>query len=226
MSNRALAFGCHQLSEYQAASPDPAIRKQSAENRDMAIKHYIRTFELNPQNYAAHNNLANLYLEWAKRERATNKENSNKNLRLAIRECEATLVINPQFHLGYDNLGNAYYELNLMDKAAESYKNALRYKADYPEGMNDLGALCLEQAYSGRNITEALHNHQEALALLPKSELQRKKLCTFFGSRWLANVSNSNEAQINAAMLHQLKDSFCTCIAEMQHDAVPARMGA
>jgi tetratricopeptide (TPR) repeat protein/cbb3-type cytochrome oxidase subunit 3 len=226
MSNRALAFACHQLSEYQAASPDAAVRKLSAGNRDRAIQHYVRTYELNAQNYAAHNNLANLYLEWGKREQSKSKTVSENSLRMAIRECEATLAINPQYHLGYDNLANTYYELGQMDKAAENYKNALRYKPDYPEGMNDLGALCMDKAYSSRNVAEALHNHQEALALLPESELQRKKkLCAFFGQRWLANVAQP-ETQIAAPIRQKLQESLCTCVVKMQDQAAPVRSGA
>jgi tetratricopeptide (TPR) repeat protein len=226
MSNRALAFSCHQLSEYQAASPDAAVRRLSAGNRDRAIKHYVRTYELNAQNYAAHNNLANLYLEWGKRERATDKVTSENSLRQAIRECEATLAINPQYHLGYDNLANTYYELRQMEKAAENYKNALRYKPDYPEGMNDLGALCLDMAYQGRNIPEALHNHQEALAVLPETELLRKKkLCAFFGQRWLVNAAAKPKGQIEEVIWQKLKASQCTCVAEMQSEAAPARTG-
>src|SRR5258708_25937682 len=146
MSNRALGFAYHQLSESQAASQDPTVRRQSAANRDLAIKHYTMAFEVNSKNYAARNNLANLYLEWGKRDRSADKARSKTNLRHAIRECEATLAINPQYFLTFDNLGNAYFELGQLDKAADNYKNALRYKPDYPEGMNDMAALCLEIA--------------------------------------------------------------------------------
>jgi tetratricopeptide (TPR) repeat protein len=148
------------------------------------------------------------------------------SLRLAIRECEATLAINPQYHLGYDNLANTYYEQGQMDKAAENYKNALRYKPDYPEGMNDLGALCLDLAYQGRNIAEALHNHQEALAVLPETELQRKKkLCAFFGQRWLVNAAGKPEGQIDVTLRQLLKSNQCTCVAEMQNEAASMRSG-
>jgi tetratricopeptide (TPR) repeat protein len=226
MSNRALGFACHQLSEYQAASQEPAMQRQSAANRDLAIRHYTRTFELNSQNYAAHNNLANLYLEWAKRERNEDKARSDRNLRHAIRECEATLAINPQFFLGHDNLGNAYYELGLMDKAADSYKNALRYKADYPEAMNDLGALCLELAYQARNVSEALHNHQEALALLPNSAQQRKKLCSIFGQRWLRNVADRPEGRLDPGIRQKLINSHCSCVVAMNSNVAQVHSGA
>jgi tetratricopeptide (TPR) repeat protein len=222
MSNRALAFAYHQLSESQAASQDPAVRRQSAANRELAIQHYTRAFELNEQNYAAHNNLANLYLEWGTRDATENKALSVKNLHRAIQECEATLAINPQYHLPFDNLGNAYLGLGLLEKAADSYKNALRYKPDYPEGMNDLGAIHLNKAFPGRNVMDALRHHQDALLLLPKPEQQqqRRKLCSLFGKRWLDNVAGQPEAQIDPGIRQTLLDAHCTCVATMQNNAV------
>src|SRR5260370_1113197 len=157
MSNRALGFACHQLSEYQAASPEASTRKLSATNRGLAIKHYKRSYKLNNKNFPAHNNLANLYLEWAKRDRKGNPRLAEHNLHEAIRECEATLAINPQYHMAYDNLGNAYYELRQFEKAADAFKNALRYKPDYPEGINDLAALLLEPAFNGQNFPKPEH---------------------------------------------------------------------
>src|SRR5260370_40177426 len=42
MSNRALGFPCHQLSEYQAATPSASTRKLSPPNRRLALKHSNR----------------------------------------------------------------------------------------------------------------------------------------------------------------------------------------
>lgn len=225
MSNRALGFACHQLSEEQAGSPDPAVRRQSAANRDLAIRHYTRAFELNQENYAARNNLANLYLEWGRRDAAEDKTRSEKNLRNAIRECEETLAINPQYFLAFDNLGNAYLALGLLDKAADSFKNALRYKPDYPEGMNDLGALYLENRFQGKNVAEALRYHQEALLLLPRSEQHRKKLCLQFGERWRSNPPGQTDATLNPEILQSLIQSHCTCVVEMQSKATGSSPG-
>ena len=222
MSNRALGFAYHQLSEAQATSPDPSVRRESAVNRDLAIQHYSRAFELNDQNYAAHNNLANLYLEWGKRELAVDKTSSKRNLQHAVRECEATLAINPQYFMAFDNLGNAYLALGLLDKAADSYKNALRYKPDYPEGINDLGALHLEKGFQGRNVPESLRYHTEALALLPKSEQQRKKLCSLFGKLWELNVTDSEEAALEPE-IPKLMENHCTCVAERKKTGTRAQ---
>jgi tetratricopeptide (TPR) repeat protein len=215
------------MSESQATSQDPAERRKSAANRELAIQHYTRAFEINEQNYAAHNNLANLYLEWGTRDPAEDKALSMQNLRHAIKECEATLAINPQYFLAFDNLGNAYLELGLLEKAADSYKNALRYKPDYPEGMNDLGAIHLNKAFPGCNVGDALRYHQDALLLLPRPEQQqqRQKLCSVFGKRWLGHVAGQPEAQLDPAIRQTLLDAHCTCVATMKSNTVQARSG-
>src|SRR5262249_4669008 len=92
------------------------------------------------------------------------------------------------------------------------YKNALRYKPDYPEGINDMGALHLEKDFADRNVPEALRYHNEALALLPKSEQQRKKLCSLFGKRWELN-GTATEAGALDSDLQKLLENHCTCVA-------------
>jgi hypothetical protein len=217
MSNRSMGFACHMLSEYQAASTDPQVRRKSAANRDLAIRHYQRSYQINGKNFPAHNNLANLYLEWAKRDRAENPSRADRNLHHAIHECEAALAVNPQYHMAYDNLGNTYYELRMFDKAADNFKNALRYKAKYPEGATDLAALLLEPGYSGRNLAEALRYHQESLSYIPnpEQEHQRQKLCTVFGTRWKRNAGPEAERVLDAAIAKNLGDNQCTCVAKL-----------
>ncbi|HZI55494.1 MAG TPA: hypothetical protein VFF39_01900, partial [Verrucomicrobiae bacterium] len=102
--------------------------------------------------------------------------------------------------------------------------NALRYKPDYPEGMNDLGAVHLNKTFPGRNVMDALRHHQDALLLLPKPEQQqqRQKLCTLFGKRWLNNVVQP-ETQLEPGIRQTLLDAHCTCVATMQKNAVEAR---
>ena len=214
VSNRALGFACHQMSENKAASADPQVRRQSAANRDLAIKHYERSFEINGKNFPARNNLANLYLEWAIRERTENPSRADKNLKKAIRECEAALAVNPQYHMAYDNMGNAYYELRQFDKAAEAFKNALRYKPKYPEGANDQAALLLESGYAGRNVSEAIRYHRDALALIPEPEQQkqRQKLCALFGKRWQQVSADEAAAVIDSAIANSLQEKQCTCV--------------
>ena len=214
MSNRALAFACHQLSEFEAASSDAEQNKLSANNRELAIKHYRKSYELNPQNFPAHNNLANLYLEWAIRERTANPARASRNLQKAIEECEQTISINPQFHLAYDNMANAYYEMNDFEKAYDGYRNALRYRPNYPEGANDLAGLFLVKAFRHNNAPESLRLHHEALAMLSESESdrQRRKLCTQYGKRWKA--AGADPAALDDEIRRKLKASMCTCVVQ------------
>jgi tetratricopeptide (TPR) repeat protein len=214
MSNRALAFACHQLSEYQANNDDPAQNRIAASNRDLAIKHYRRAHELNHENFPALNNLANLYLEWAKRERTTNPARAEKHLRLAIRECEQTIAINPQFHLAYDNMANTYYELKMFDKAYEGYRNALRYRPNYPEAANDLAGLFLQKGFTRQSVPESIRWHTEALAMLPEpeSEQQRRKLCVEYAERWKS--SGEDSFALDDEVRDKLRASQCTCLGK------------
>jgi tetratricopeptide (TPR) repeat protein len=214
MSNRAMAFACHQLSEYQATNDDSAQKKLAATNRELAIKYYRRAHELNRENFPALNNLANLYLEWAKRERTSNSSRSEKNLHLAIHECEQTLAINPQFHLAYDNMANTYYELKMYDKAYEGYRNALRYRPNYPEAANDIAMLFLEKSFTRHSTPESLRLHSEALAMLPEpeSEKQRRKLCGEYELRWKS--SGADPSVLDDEMHDKLRTTHCTCIGK------------
>ena len=214
MSNRAMAFACHQLSEYQATNDDSAQKKLAATNRELAIKYYRRAHELNRENFPALNNLANLYLEWAKRERTSNSSRSEKNLHLAIHECEQTLAINPQFHLAYDNMANTYYELKMYDKAYEGYRNALRYRPNYPEAANDIAMLFLEKSFTRHSTPESLRLHSEALAMLPEpeSEKQRRKLCGEYELRWKS--SGADPSVLDDEMRSKLRTTHCTCIGK------------
>jgi tetratricopeptide (TPR) repeat protein len=211
MTHRALAFACHQLSEYQATSDDSGSKVNSDANRELAIRHYLEAAKLNNQNFAALNNLANLYLEWARRDK--DRDRSLKNLRNALRECERTLAINPHYHFTYDNLGNTYLELKMYDKAAEAYRSAVRYKPDYPEGMNDLAALHLDPEYAGRDVRGGLRRHQEALALVATGEGQSRKLCATFGQRSRSVPSEEMAVALDADLRKLLIANHCTCVA-------------
>ena len=180
-ANKALAFAYHQLSEKSDSDGDRA-----KVHRDLAIKFYRRAFELNPRNYIAHNNLGNLYLEWATRRERRGSAESKRLLSKAAKEIEACLTINPQYHHAQDNLANVFRELGDFDRAIESYWNALRANPNYPEAMNDLATLYLERDFKGRNLMEAKNYHEQALAMLQKDsdEQQVKKLTDAFETAW------------------------------------------
>ena len=178
---KAYAYACHQMSEFQEASGLPADRLAAERNRETAIAHYRRAYALNPHHYIAHNNLANLYLEWAKR----TADGSLKRIRLqsAIAECQAALKINPAFVFAHDNLANTYFALGRFADASSSYKDALQYKPDYPEAKNDLARLHLEPQFEGYDIEQAFLHHHDALAVIKDAPAQREKLCRQFVSR-------------------------------------------
>ena len=178
---KAYAYACHQMSEFQEASGLPADRLAAERNRETAIAHYRRAYGLNPHHYIAHNNLANLYLEWAKR----TADGSLKRIRLqsAIAECQAALKINPAFVFAHDNLANTYFALGRFADASSSYKDALQYKPDYPEAKNDLARLHLEPQFEGYDIEQAFLHHHDALAVIKDAPAQREKLCRQFVSR-------------------------------------------
>ena len=175
---KAYAYACHQMSEFQEASGLPADRLAAERNREAAIAHYRRAYALNPRHYIAHNNLANLYLEWAKR--TADESLKRDRLQSAIAECQAALKINPAFVFAHDNLANTYFALGRFPDAAASYKDALQYKPDYPEAKNDLGRLHLEPRFEGYDVEQAFLHHRDALAAIKDASAQREKLCRQF----------------------------------------------
>jgi hypothetical protein len=94
--------------------------------------------------------------------------------------------------------------------------------------MNDLGAIHLNKTFPGRNVSDALRYHQDALLLLPKPEQhpQRQKLCSLFGKRWLRHVADQPEAQLDPGIRQTLLDADCTCVATMQSNAAQAQSGS
>jgi tetratricopeptide (TPR) repeat protein len=179
-AHKAYAYACHQLSDVYADAAKPDRRNQE-KNRELAIMHYRKACQLNPRHYIAHNNLGNLYLEWAQR---TKEDAARRDLfARAIRECEAALRINPAYVFAHDNLANAHYGLGELSKAAASYRDALEYKPDYPEAKNDYAMLHLEPGFDEHDLERAFALHRDALNDVPGSESQRRKLCKQFSAR-------------------------------------------
>jgi tetratricopeptide (TPR) repeat protein len=208
IAHKALAFAYHMLGEQRALEPNPAVEGQHGA-WDSAIKHYRRAYELNKHNYIAHNNLANLYVEWAKRDQS-NKER-NKHLAHAVQQCEMALAISPQYFHAHDNLGNAYLERGELEKAYECFKSALRYRPDYPEAMNDLALLFLEETFQRKSVPEAIRYHLDAVSLVHNSDPQRKKLCDAFVLRWRL-VSEKNGYELEENLRHKLIENHCLCV--------------
>jgi len=175
---KAYAYACHQMSEFQESSGLPADRQAAERNRETAISYYRRAHALNPHHYIAHNNLANLYLEWGKR--TADEPSRRERLQSAINECQAALKINPAFIFAHDNLANTYFALGRFPEADASYRDALQYKPDYPEARNDLARLHLEPQFEGHDVEQAFLHHRDALTAIKDAPAQREKLCRQF----------------------------------------------
>jgi hypothetical protein len=102
----------------------------------------------------------------------------------------------------------------MFDKAYDGYRNALRYRPNYPEAANDLAALFLEKSFARQSASESLRLHGEALAMLPEpeSEQQRRKLCVEFAQRW--KLSGADPAVLDDEIRSKLRTSYCTCVGK------------
>lgn len=181
VANKALAFACHQLSEVKDMSDDEArgYRRQ-------AIKHYKKACAKNPKYFIAHNNLGNLYLEWATKLAEGRKR--QRCLKRAISACERALDIEPSYHHAYDNIGNAYFELGQFDKAERYYNLALQYSPHYAEAKNDLAGLFIARGLAQKDsdrgdFAKALSFHTQAISTPQIKDTQRMKLCGAFQQR-------------------------------------------
>jgi tetratricopeptide (TPR) repeat protein len=212
-AHKSYAYACHQFSE----SHPGATRAERALNRNLAILHYRKACELNPRHFIAHNNLGNLYLGWA--QLTDNTTVRRKLLKQAIRECQAALKILPSYVFAHDNLANAHLGLGQFTKAAESYRDALQYKPDYPEAKNDYAMLHLEPGYEQHDLERAFLLHREALRDVPESEAQRRKLCRQFTERLQANASVRCQPIVSVpkALRESLAGLGCRCVI---HNAV------
>jgi len=136
----------------------------------------MRALKLNPQHYFAANNMANLLLEWAK---VTEKPNRREQLLAeAASSAEHALQVNPSYHHGHDNLGNIRLEQGDYAKALLEYQAAMLYQPTYPEAMNDIGMLYLDNEFAVAKTADVIRCHQAALEMTsPESTQQRSKLC-------------------------------------------------
>ncbi len=217
-AHKAYALACHQWSEHLVRTGGTPAEIEL--HRDLAITHYRRAFELNPQHFGAHNNLGNLFLEWGK---TLNGEARREKFLAAKTEFECSLRINPAYHHASDNLGNTCYEegrgtdqpaerKSRYADAAQAFRNALQYEPTYPEGHNDLAMLHLEAEHDPYSPEEALHIHLQALHLVTKSIPQRQKLCKQFTSR-LATTSSLRKTGlvVSASTAKEIESLGCQC---------------
>jgi hypothetical protein len=102
----------------------------------------------------------------------------------------------------------------MFDKAYEGYRNALRYRPNYPEAANDLAGLFLQKGFLRHSVPESIRLHTEALAMLPEpeSEQQRRKLCAEYAQRWKS--SGEDSFALDDETRDKLRASHCTCLGQ------------
>ena len=78
----------------------------------------------------------------------------------------------------WNKIGMAYHHLFAMDEAKRDYERALRLRPDYPEALNNLGAVF----YAKRNYKKAIRYYLRALRLEPGSA----PIYSNLGTAWFA----------------------------------------
>jgi tetratricopeptide (TPR) repeat protein len=201
IAQKALGFALHQRG-WSLADSDPA----KVDYRRQAIAHYQEACRLNPRYHLAHNNLGNLYLEWAE----PGEDDAARLARLgrALADCERAVSIYPAFFFAYDNIGNIHYALGDLPRAGTAYKQALQYKPDYPEAMNDLAMLQLDLG----KPADAVRIHRVATGLVQaaQEETREEKLCTAFEARIETLTATG---RLRAGEVTYPAESSCRCRA-------------
>lgn len=238
--HKAYALACHQWSEHLVRTRGPV--REVELHRELAVEHYRKACELNPQHYMAFNNLGNLFLEWgsALPPTASADERAGK-FAAAKTALEEAIRVNPAYHHAHDNLGNTFYvegkfsrnvdaRRALFEQAAKSYRNALQYSPSYPEGTNDLAMLHLEPDYPDQSIGQAFNLHCQSLrhAAAAKYDTQMKKLCRQFSERLKATSAQNQTVSLESSVMAELSTLGCHCASGLPATAavpVPDEIG-
>jgi tetratricopeptide (TPR) repeat protein len=113
---------------------------------------FVRTIELNPDCFLAHNNVG------------IDLEHSGHPYEAEV-EYRRAIAIKPDLPEAHYNLGHLYYGLpGRLDDAITQFSEAIRLKPDYPEAHDNLGN-CFARK-SGRT-DDAIAQYREALRLRP-----------------------------------------------------------
>ncbi|MFB2836909.1 FkbM family methyltransferase [Floridanema evergladense] len=115
-----------------------------------AIAFYQKSIDLNPQDWEAYKNLANL---WA----------INGNLEQAITCYQKVIYLNPNLAEVHNNLGNCFLAKNQLEDAIAAYQNAVTLNPKYPEAFYNLGNACKAKG----DLATAKINYQKTISLKP-----------------------------------------------------------
>lgn len=117
---------------------------------DEALKCYIKSIELNPQNADPYTNLGSILQE---------KEQISE----AIKNYEKALQLMPENAAANYNLGSALHKTGQLDKAIPFYKKALQINPNNARAFNNLGTIFQETG----KIGEALDCYRRAVSIQP-----------------------------------------------------------
>jgi uncharacterized protein (TIGR02466 family) len=117
---------------------------------DVAIEHYLKAIQLNPDNAEAHNNLGVAYKE-------------NGDLTAAIESYQKAISLKPDYAEAYNNLGSVLQEKGDHKAAIETYQRVIELTPSIAQVHSNLGAAYKENG----DLTAAIESYQEAISIDP-----------------------------------------------------------
>jgi len=157
-----------------------------------AIGHEV-VLQSDPDDAALHDDLALLYLELDKPDRAVTQ----------FRESVRIMQSSPAAHF---NLGTALTVDGQLDEAAKEFRAALQLKPDYGSAHNNLGSVLLQRG----NIDAALAEFVEAVRLEPNSPEVHYNL-----GRAYRTIGDYTLAVANIRRAVQLRPEFAAALADL-----------
>jgi hypothetical protein len=129
------------------------------------VKGYEAEIEKHPGDAALHDDVALLYLELGKGDRAVAHFMTSRDLK-------------PQSAVVHYNLATALTVARRLDQAAAEYREALRIDPAYANAHNNLGNVLLAQ----RQFDQAIREFEEVVRLQPESAPARKNLAAAYAA--------------------------------------------
>ena len=122
-----------------------------AKQNIQALSFFNQSIELNPQNFIAYNNRANLFQEL-------------KQPELALDDFDTAIKLQPNYADAYYNKGIVLGNLHRIEEEIEHYDMALKYRPNFPEAYNNKG-IALQKLHK---MEETLANYDAGIAQNPK----------------------------------------------------------